>query len=146
LRTLTLRVRRQNETALEVATFLAAHPAVAAVHYPGLATHPQHALAQRQMTGGFGGMMSFELRGLPAAQRFMDAMRLVSRAVSFGGFESLASHPAGMWFGSLGDSAAAEAGISPGLIRLAIGLEHPADLIADLARALGAAREAGPRG
>jgi len=146
LRTLTLRVRRQNETALEVATFLAAHPAVDAVHYPGLATHPQHALARRQMTGGFGGIMSFELRGLPAAQRFMDTMRLVSRAVSFGGFESLASHPAGMWFGSLGDSAAAEAGISPGLIRLAIGLEHPADLIADLAHALGAAREAGPRG
>ena len=143
LRTLPIRVERQNRTALEVATFLDRHPAVAAVHYPGLETHPQHTLARRQMAGGYGGLLSFEMRGgLEAAQRFMAAMRLPSRAVSFGGYESLASHPAGMWTGSLGAGGASEAGISAGLIRLSIGLEHPADLIADLERSLA---EAAPR-
>jgi cystathionine beta-lyase/cystathionine gamma-synthase len=140
LRTLPLRVQRQNETALAVATWLAEQPAVARVHYPGLASHPQHALARRQMPGGFGGLMSFELRGgLDAGQRLIGALELPGRAVSFGGFESLVTQPGAMWKGSIGEAAAAEAGISPGLIRFSIGLEHPADLIADLERALRAA-------
>jgi cystathionine beta-lyase/cystathionine gamma-synthase len=141
LRTLPLRIARQDQTALETATFLEQHPAVARVHYPGLESHPQHDLARRQMPGGFGGLMSFELRGgFAAAQAFIGNMRIPSRAVSFGGFESLATQPAAMWKGSIGKAKATEAGISDGLIRLSIGLEHPLDLIADLDRALHAAK------
>ena len=141
LRTLPLRIARQNQTALETAKFLEQHPAVARVHYPGLESHPQHDLACRQMPGGFGGLMSLELHGgFTAAQAFIGNMRIPSRAVSFGGFESLATQPAAMWKGSIGEAKAAEAGISDGLIRLSIGLEHPLDLIADLNRALQAAK------
>lgn len=141
LRTLPLRIARQNQTALETAKFLERHQAVARVHYPGLESHPQHELARRQMSGGFGGLMSFELRGgFAAAQTFMGNMRIPSRAVSFGGFESLATQPAAMWKGSIGEAKATEAGIGEGLIRLSIGLEHPLDLIADLDQALHAAK------
>jgi cystathionine beta-lyase/cystathionine gamma-synthase len=137
LRTLPLRVARQNQSALEVAHFLERHPAVLRVHYPGLRSHAQHALACRQMPGGFGGLMSIELRsGFHGAQTFLGAMNLVSRAVSFGGFESLATQPGAMWSGSVGASKAVEAGITEGLVRLSIGLEHPSDLIADLDQAL----------
>jgi methionine-gamma-lyase len=140
LRTLPLRVARQNQTAVETAQFLEHHPAVARVHYPGLESHPQHALARRQMPGGFGGLLSFELRGgFAAAQAFIGTMRIPRRAVSFGGFESLATQPAAMWQGSIGAAKALEAGIGEGLVRLSIGLEHPLDLIADLDRALHAA-------
>ena len=141
IRTLPVRIERQNRTALHVAKFLSDHAGVQAVHYPGLPGHPQHELARRQMPGGFGGLLSFDLRGgAPAAERFLAALRLPSRAVSFGGFESLATWPAGMWAGSVGAEAASAAGIGPGLIRLAIGLEHEADLVADLDRSL---RESG---
>jgi methionine-gamma-lyase len=137
LRTLPLRVARHNRTALKIAEFLADHPAVATVHYPGLTNHRQHALAQRQMHGGFGGLMSFELKGgLTAAQALLNRMQLPKRAVSFGGFESLATQPGAMWSGSVGEDKATEAGITAGLIRLSIGLEHPEDLIADLGQAL----------
>jgi methionine-gamma-lyase len=89
------------------------------------------------MCGGFGGLLSFELRGgFKAGNEFVNAMRLPARAVSFGGFESLATQPAAMWAGSIGDSAAEAAGITPGLIRLAVGLEHPDDLLQDLDRTL----------
>ncbi len=137
LRTLALRVQRQNQTALRLAQHLAAHEKIARVHYPGLSSHPQHALARRQMRGGFGGLLSFELRGgFEAGNAFVNAMRLPARAVSFGGFESLATQPAAMWAGSIGDGAAEAAGIAPGLIRFAVGLEHPDDLLADLDRTL----------
>jgi cystathionine beta-lyase/cystathionine gamma-synthase len=137
LRTLALRIQRQNQTALLVAQHLAQHPKVARVHYPGLPTHPQHALAARQMRGGFGGLLSFELRGgFRAGNAFLNAMRLPARAVSFGGFESLATQPAAMWAGSIGEGASEAAGINPGLVRLAVGLEHPADLIEDVDRTL----------
>ncbi len=137
LRTLALRVERQNQTALRLATHLAGHQKVARVHYPGLPSHPQHSLATRQMRGGFGGLLSFELRGgFAAANSFVNAMRLPARAVSFGGFESLATQPAAMWSGSIGDAAAQTAGITPGLIRFAVGLENPDDLIEDLDRTL----------
>ncbi len=89
------------------------------------------------MTGGFGGLFSFELSGgFDAANRFMNAMRLPARAVSFGGFESLATQPAAMWSGTVGEDAAHAAGIAPGLIRFAVGLEHPDDLLEDLERSL----------
>ena len=137
LRTLALRIQRQNQTALLVAKHLAQHPKVARVHYPGLTTHPQHALATRQMRGGFGGLLSFELRGgFKAGNAFLNAMRLPARAVSFGGFESLATQPAAMWAGSIGERASETAGIAPGLVRLAVGLEHPVDLIEDVDRTL----------
>jgi cystathionine beta-lyase/cystathionine gamma-synthase len=138
LRTLALRVHRQNGTALQLAHFLEKHPAISRVHYPGLASHPQHALAGRQMPGGCGGLLSFELAGgFDAGNRFINALQLPARAVSFGGFESLATQPAAMWSGTIGDDAAAAAGIAPGLIRFAVGLEHPEDLLEDLARSLG---------
>ena len=137
LRTLPLRVRRQNETALRIAQYLGTHPKVARVHHPGLPSHPQHELARRQMSGGFGGLLSFELAdGYRAGNAFINAMQIPVRAVSFGGFESLATQPAAMWAGSIGDTAAATAGISPGLIRFAVGLEHPDDLLEDIERTL----------
>lgn len=139
LRTLPLRMARQNVSALKVATFLAEHSKVATVHYPGLPTHPQHELARSQMPGGFGGLLSFELRGgFSAAQAFMNALKVPDRAVSFGGFESLATQPAAMWTGSIGPEKAKEAGIPLGLIRFSVGLEHPDDLIDDLRCALAA--------
>jgi cystathionine beta-lyase/cystathionine gamma-synthase len=137
LRTLGLRVQRQNQSALRVAQCLAEHARVERVHYPGLPTHPQYALARQQMPGGFGGLLSFELRGgFEAGNRFINAMKIPARAVSFGGFESLATQPAAMWAGSIGDSAAEVAGIAPGLIRFSVGLEHPDDLLEDLNRTL----------
>ena len=137
LRTLPLRIARQNQTALLVARFLEQHPAIARVNYPGLASHPQYALAKRQMPAGSGGLLSFELRGgFEAARTFINAMRLAVRAVSFGGFESLATQPAAMWAGSIGAEKAAEAGIPLGLIRYSVGLEHADDLIEDLRQAL----------
>jgi cystathionine beta-lyase/cystathionine gamma-synthase len=137
LRTLALRVARQNQTALHIARYLAEHSKVERVHYPGLISHPQHGLATRQMSGGFGGLLSFELRGgFKAGNTFVNAMRIPARAVSFGGFESLATQPAAMWSGSIGDQAAEAAGIRPGLIRFSAGLEHPQDLIEDLDRSL----------
>jgi cystathionine beta-lyase/cystathionine gamma-synthase len=140
LRTLPLRVQRQNESALAVARFLAAHPAVETVHYPGLETHPQHALAKRQMTG-FGGVLGFEVcGGYAATERAMARLRLVKQAVSLGGFETLAVHAAAMWAGTLGEEGARRAGVQPNLVRLSIGLEEAADIVADLDRALGGAR------
>jgi cystathionine beta-lyase/cystathionine gamma-synthase len=137
LRTLALRVQRQNQSAMRIAEHLGRHPKVDRVHYPGLSSHPQHALALRQMPGGFGGLLSFELRGgFNAGNSFVNAMRLPARAVSFGGFESLATQPAAMWAGSIGDSAPEAAGIAPGLIRFAVGLEHPDDLLEDIDRTL----------
>jgi cystathionine beta-lyase/cystathionine gamma-synthase len=137
LRTLAVRVARQNDTALRIAQFLAAHSKVERVHYPGLPSHPQHALAARQMPGGFGGLLSFEVRGgFKAGNAFVNAMQIPARAVSFGGFESLVTQPAAMWSGSIGDHAAESAGITPGLIRFSAGLEHPEDLLEDLDRSL----------
>ncbi|MFG0318635.1 MAG: trans-sulfuration enzyme family protein [Planctomycetota bacterium JB042] len=139
IRTFPLRAARQNETALAVARFLEAHPRVAAVHHPGLESHPQHALARAQMTGGFGGMLAFEVEGgFDAGRRTLEALRLVTHAVSLGGVETLAVHPASTTHGPLKPEERARAGISDGLIRVSIGLEDAADLIADLERALAA--------
>lgn len=137
MRTLPLRMARQNATALRVATYLNEHSSVARVHYPGLPTHQQYELARAQMSGGFGGLLSFELKGgFSAAQAFIGRMKIPARAVSFGGFESLATQPAAMWAGSLGPDKAEEAGIPAGLIRFSVGLEHPDDIVNDLARSL----------
>jgi methionine-gamma-lyase len=139
LRTLGLRVERHNRNALAVSRFLDGHPAVATVHYPGLASHPQHDLAQRQMRGG-GGLLSFEVRGgAEATERLLDTLRLASRAPSLGGHRALAVRPAAMWTHELTPEQLAKAGVAPGLIRFAVGLEDDGDLIADLRRALGGA-------
>jgi len=136
LRTLAVRVERINATAQRVAEALQAMPGVEQVHYPGLSTHPQHALARRQMRG-FGGVMALQVQGGSRdAERVMKRLTLFTQAVSLGGVESLAVHAASMWAGSLDDDALRAAGIAPNLIRLSIGLEHPDDLIADLRTAL----------
>jgi cystathionine beta-lyase/cystathionine gamma-synthase len=136
MRTLSVRVRRINESALTVAQALAAHPAIASVSYPGLASHPQHALARRQMSG-FGGVMGLRLRaGYDETARFVAGLRLPQHAVSLGGVESLIVHAAAMWAGTLDDAGMRLAGIEPELVRLSVGLEHPDDLIADLTRGL----------
>ncbi len=135
-KTLAVRVERQNENALAVARYLESQPAVARVLYPGLESHPQHALARRQMRG-FGGMVTFELRGGRAAGlRLVESTRLMVLAVSLGGVETLIEHPASMTHGPLTDAELERAGIAPGLIRLSVGIEDAGDLIADLQEAL----------
>lgn len=139
LKTLELRVERHCASALEIARQLEAHPAVAAVHYPGLPSFPQHALARRQMVG-FGGMIAFELvGGMAAGFAFMDALRLVTRAVSLGDAETLVQHPASMTHSTYSAEERARFGITDGLIRLSVGLETLADLRQDIGRALDAA-------
>ncbi|MER5360784.1 aminotransferase class I/II-fold pyridoxal phosphate-dependent enzyme [Streptomyces sp. NPDC002785] len=136
LRTLSLRAGRQNQCAQAVAEYLAGHPAVRTVNYPGLLGHPQHDLAKRQMRG-FGGLLSFELRGgRPAAEQLISALRLPVRSPSLGGTRSTLVRPAAMWSNELTEEELAEAGVPGGLIRFAVGLEHEADLIADLGQGL----------
>ena len=133
LKTLALRMQAHGANALALANFLATQPAVDYVWYPGLPSHPQHALAQRQMHG-FGGIISFALKGGEAAAReFVTRPKLFTLAVSLGGVESLIEHPATMTHASLAGSTLA---ISPSLIRLSVGIEDSADLIADLDSAL----------
>jgi len=140
LRTLHARMRAHGENAAEVVSLLAAHPAVAKVHYPGLESHPGHAIAARQQQG-FGAMVSFELRGGVAQVRaFLDALQLFSLAESLGGVESLVAHPASMTHAAMDAAARERAGISETLVRLSVGIEDPADLVRDLAQALEAAQ------
>jgi methionine-gamma-lyase len=136
MRTLSLRVARANDNALAVARFLEKHQAVEAVHYPGLDSHPQHALAREQMRG-FGGVLAVRLRGdYERTQRFVSRLRLFTQAVSLGGVESLVVHAAAMVRGTLDEQQMRDAGIAPNLVRLACGIEAAQDLVADLAQAL----------
>ena len=136
VRTLFVRVRQQQQSAQAVAEWLEQHPAVVAVHYPGLASHPQHDLAKKQQLG-FGAMMSFELKGgIDAVKTVLDAVDLFSLAESLGGIESLIVHPATMTHAAMSPEAQATAGITGGLLRLSIGLEDDEDLIKALGRAL----------
>lgn len=138
LKTLALRMERHCASAQSVAEYLAAHPKVAVVHYPGLTCFPQHELAQRQMAHP-GGMIAFELKdGIEAGRRFMNALQLFTRAVSLGDAESLAQHPASMTHSFYTPEERAEHLIGEGLVRLSVGLEDAADLIADLRQALDA--------
>jgi cystathionine gamma-synthase len=139
VRTLHARIAGQQRTAERLAAWLAAHPAVIAVHYPGLASHPDHALAARQQAG-FGAMLSFELAGgLDEVGRFVVGLQLFTLAESLGGVESLVAHPASMTHAAMDPEAHRRAGITDSLIRVSVGLEHADDLEADLARALAAA-------
>jgi cystathionine beta-lyase/cystathionine gamma-synthase len=136
LRTLSLRVERQNANALKLAQFLEAHPRIAQVRYPGLASHPQHALARRQMRG-FGGVIAVCIAGGYAeAAAVIARLRLPTQAVSLGGVESLVVHAAAMWAGSMNDEQMLAASIEPNLLRVSVGIEHVDDLIADFAQAL----------
>ncbi|MFZ0549079.1 MAG: aminotransferase class I/II-fold pyridoxal phosphate-dependent enzyme [Candidatus Promineifilaceae bacterium] len=138
LKTFTLRMARHNENGLAVARFLADHPAVSEVYYPGLPQHPQYDLACRQMTGGFGGMVCFDLRGgREAGYQLLKRLKLISLAVSLGGVHSLITHPASTISAVQTDEEIAASGVKPGLVRLSVGLEDSADLIADLKQALG---------
>ena len=137
LQTYCLRMGVHNASGLAVARFLESHAAVARVHYPGLPSHPQHELAKRQMHGGFGGMLAFELKGgFDAAYRAIGRTRVAKLAVSLGGVETLIIHPASMINAHQSDADIARAGISAGLIRLSVGIEAVEDLIADLDQAL----------
>ena len=142
LKTLALRMERHSANALAVARALEGAPGVARVRYPGLASHPQHHLARRTLRDGVaGGMIALEVSGGRAAGgRFLDLLRVAVHATSLGSAETLCSHPASSSHRQLDDTALAAAGLSPGLIRVSIGLEDPDDLVADLtAAAAGAA-------
>ncbi len=139
VKTLAVRMKRHNESAGAIARRLEGHAQIRRVHYPGLESHPGHALAARQM-GGFGGMISFELAGgLPASRAFLGALRVFACAESLGGVESLAEHPALMTHASLPDDARRALGIGDGLVRLSVGLEDADDLWDDLGRGFAAA-------
>lgn len=136
LKTLQVRMQRHNENGLAVARFLARHPKVKRVYYPGLASHPGYRVARRLMSG-FGGVVSFEVKGDSAAvARFLDALTIPYLGPSLGGVESLAYHPASLTFNELSPEQRAELGISDQLVRLSCGIEDAEDLIADLKQAL----------
>src|SRR5467141_4091634 len=138
IKTLALRMERHCQNALEVSRFLQSHPRVEKVYYPGLASHPQHALAKAQMAGGFGGIVTAVLRGgLERARRTLERCRLFALAESLGGVESLIEHPGIMTRSSLPAATREALGISDGLIRLSVGVEDVEDLIAELRQALG---------
>lgn len=137
MKTLDVRVRRQNENALALARFLAGHPKVSRVNYPGLETHPKHELAA-ELFDGFGGMLSFELHdGVEAADRMISRMNVALHAPSLGGVETLVSRPAALSHAGLTDEQRRNIGISPGLVRLSVGIEGIADLVEDFRQALG---------
>jgi cystathionine gamma-lyase len=132
LRTLPLRMPRHNANGQALAEALQEHPAVAKVHYPGLAGHPQHSPAAQQMSG-FGGVLAVELAaGFEAAEAFLGRLHYARRSASLGGVESLAVHPASLWRGMLSERQIAESGVPLGLVRLAAGTEDTEDLVADV--------------
>ena len=138
MRTLFPRMEHQQMNAMIIAEFLDRHPVVAKVHYPGLPSHPGHAIAVRQQYG-FGAMLSFELvGGVAAVRQFIGAVEFFTLAESLGGVESLVAHPATMTHADMGEEARAVAGISDGLLRLSVGLEAEEDLIAGLEKGLAA--------
>jgi cystathionine beta-lyase/cystathionine gamma-synthase len=141
LRTLDLRVRAANDNARQLARVLKDHPAVSRVHYPGLESNEDHALGQRQMSGGFGAVVAFDLEGGESAvERFFDGLKLVRNAPSLGGVESLISYP--LYTSHIGfiDEQLAAAGITTGTVRISVGVEAAADIIADVNAALAGVR------
>jgi cystathionine gamma-lyase len=137
IKTLALRMERHCQNAFQIASFLEKHPKVQRVYYPGLESHPQHALAKRQMHGRYGGMVTAVLKGgLPASRRFLERCKLFTLAESLGGVESLIEHPAIMTHASLPEDVRANLGIDDGLVRLSVGIESADDLLAELKYAL----------
>jgi cystathionine beta-lyase/cystathionine gamma-synthase len=135
IKTLAVRMDRHEANAREIAGFLARHPRVRKIYYPGLPDHPQHDLAKRQMKG-FGAMISFDLGSYGAAKAFLARVRLCSLGESLGGVETLISHPATMTHGSIPEADREALGITMGLVRISVGIEDVEDLVGDLTRAL----------
>jgi methionine-gamma-lyase len=137
LKTFELRVRRQNENALALARALEKHAKVSRVIYPGLPSHPQHQLAKKQMTGGFGGMVTIEVRGgIRAAVKVCDSLKVAVNAMSLGGVETLVSIPVYSSHVNMTKKELKQHGVTPGMIRISVGVEGIDDLIADFRRAL----------
>lgn len=142
METLDLRMRAQSALTLELAHWLKSHPAVARVHYPALAEHPQHALAMKQMNGLGGAVLSFDMKAADPVQararafHVLDALQTLSLCTNLGDTKTLLTHPASTSHGKLSEAQRQAAGIGQGLIRVAVGLEHPQDVQADLARGL----------
>ena len=134
-KTLPIRMERHNANAAVLAEYLASHPKVARVHYPGLASHPQHGLAKRQMRG-FGGLISFELGSFERARTLLNSVRLMALAESLGGVETLISHPATMTHASVPAERRAAIGVTDDLVRVSVGIEDIDDLKEDLSQAL----------
>jgi cystathionine gamma-lyase len=136
IKTLAVRMEEHNRNALQIARWLSSHPKVAAVLHPGLETHPQHALARKQMRG-YGGTFSFRLKGgQDAVFRMLERVHLFTVAESLGGVESLIEHPVTMTHASVPAEALKQMGITPDLIRISVGIEDVDDLLADLDAAL----------
>ncbi len=135
VKTLAVRMRAHDANGRAIAALLDAHPAVENVWYPGLASHPQHALARAQMSG-FGGMIAFEMGSLEKANAFLKRLKLCTIAESLGGVETLISHPATMTHAAVGEAERARLGITDGMVRISVGIEDLADLEADLQQAL----------
>jgi cystathionine gamma-lyase/cystathionine beta-lyase/cystathionine gamma-lyase/homocysteine desulfhydrase len=135
IKTLALRMERHDANGRQVARWLEEHPKVDRVHYPALRSHPQRALARRQMSG-FGGMVSFDLGTLARARRLLGRVRLCALAESLGGVETLISHPASMTHASVPADERRATGVTDGLVRISVGIEEPEDILADLERAL----------
>jgi methionine-gamma-lyase len=142
IKTLALRMERHNSNALAIARFLAKHPLVQRVHYPGLRSHPQHALARRQMTG-YGGVIAFDVGSQERGRRTIDALRLCARAVSLGDVATLVQHSATMTHASVPPEQRLAAGVTDGLLRISVGIEAVEDLLADLDGALGVCPQGG---
>jgi cystathionine beta-lyase/cystathionine gamma-synthase len=134
-KTLSVRMRQHDENGRLVAQFLAEHPKIHKIYYPGLKSHPQHELAIRQMSG-FGGMISFETGSLENAKRVLESVRICTLGESLGGVETLISHPATMTHASVPESERIRLGITDGLVRVSVGIEDVEDIIADLDQAL----------
>ena len=135
VKTLAVRMKQHNENGMAISEFLAKHPKVKHVHYPGLPSHPQYELARRQMSG-FGGMLAFETGSIDNAKRVLKSVRLCSLAESLGGVETLISHPASMTHASVPPEERARIGITDGLVRISAGIEDTEDLLADVEQAL----------
>ena len=135
LETLALRVEKHAQNAIAIAAALEGHPGVEAVRYPFLPSHPQHALARRQMRWG-GGVFTLRLASYEAARRFIDALELCSHSPNLGDTRTIVTHPTSTTHSKLTEAERAQVGITPGLIRVSVGLEHPDDILADLRRGL----------
>jgi len=134
LKTLVLRVRQQNTNALAIATYLASDSRIGKVYYPGLKDHPDHAVAKSQMPGGYGGMLSFEVKG--DSDRFTKRLRLIKRAISLGGVESTITSPTQTSHAKMNEAERRAIGVTENLVRLSVGIEEEADLINDIKQAL----------
>jgi cystathionine beta-lyase len=134
LKTIVLRVRQQNANAMAIASYLKTDSRIGAVYYPGLADHPDHAIAKAQMPGGFGGMLSFEVKG--NAHEFMNRLKLIRRAISLGGVESTVTSPAKTSHVKMSAAERAAIGVTDNLVRFSVGIEEAEDLISDIRQAL----------